>query len=65
MTLPLILGAVGVIVAGAAGFAMGGKNAESELASANEEIYSLQQQAEERESELQTKIDELEDKNSK
>lgn len=65
LTLPLILGAVGVIVAGAAGFAMGGKNAESELASANEEIYSLQQQAEERESELQTKIDELEDKNSK
>ena len=65
LTLPLILGAVGVIVAGAAGFAMGGKNAESELASANEEIYSLQQQAEERESELQAKIDELEDKNSK
>ena len=65
LTLPLIHGAVGVIVAGAAGFAMGGKNAESELASANEEIYSLQQQAEERESELQTKIDELEDKNSK
>lgn len=65
LTLPLILGAVGVIVAGAAGFAMGGKNAESELASANEEIYSLQQQAEEQESELQAKIDELEDKNSK
>ncbi|MDK7237509.1 hypothetical protein QP460_008840 [Corynebacterium amycolatum] len=65
LTLLLIVGAVGVIVAGAAGFAMGGKNAESELASANEEIYSLQQQAEERESELQTKIDELEDKNSK
>ena len=32
LTLPLILGAVGAIVAGAAGFAMGGKNAESELA---------------------------------
>lgn len=65
LTLPLILGAAGVIVAGAAGFAIGGKNAESELASANEEIYSLQQQVEERESELQAKIDELEDKNSK
>ncbi|MDK8809327.1 hypothetical protein QP978_00170 [Corynebacterium sp. MSK035] len=64
LTLPLILGAVGVIVAGAAGFAMGGKNAESELASANEEIYSFQQQAEERESELQAKIDELEEANS-
>ena len=65
LTLPLILGAVGVIVAGAAGFAMGGKNAESELTSANDEIYSLQQRAEERESELQAKIDELEEKNSK
>lgn len=65
LTLPLIVGAVGVIVAGAAGFAMGGKNAESELASANEEIYSLQQQLEEQESELQAQIDELKDKNSK
>ncbi|MCQ9167130.1 hypothetical protein [Corynebacterium amycolatum] len=64
LTLPLILGAAGVIAVGAAGFAIGGKNAESELASANEEIHSLQQQAEERESELQAKIDELKDKNS-
>lgn len=64
LTLPLIVGAVGVIVAGAAGFAMGGKNAESELASANEEIYSLQQQLEEQENELQAQIDELKDKNS-
>lgn len=65
LALPLIVGAVGVIVAGAAGFAMGGKNAESELASANEEISSLQQQSDERESELQSQIDELKDKNSK
>ncbi|EEB63644.1 hypothetical protein [Corynebacterium amycolatum] len=64
LTLPLIVGAVAVVVAGAAGFAMGGKNSESELASANEEIYSLQQQLEEQESELQTQIDELKDKNS-
>lgn len=64
LTLPLIVGAVAVIVAGAAGFAMGGKNAESELASANEEIYSLQQQLEEQESELQAQIDELKSKNS-
>ena len=64
LTLPLVVGAVGVIVAGAAGFAMGGKNAESELASANEEIYSLQQQLEEQESELQAQIDELKSKNS-